>query len=61
VTSIEHRYIPDSFAQLARTANKAYEAGYPKACKVYMMELSCHLLLDSAFDHVAEKRDESGH
>jgi hypothetical protein len=50
-------------AQFARTANKAYEAykaykaykaGYPQVCMVCMMELSSHLILDSAFDSIAE-------
>lgn len=38
----------------ARTANKAYEAGYPQVRMVCLMELSSHLVLDSAFDSVAE-------
>jgi hypothetical protein len=41
-------------AQFARTANKAYEAGYPQVRMVCMMELSSHLILNSAFDSVAE-------
>lgn len=48
---------PDTEAnssQFARTANKAYEAGYPQVRMVCMMELSSHLILDSAFDSVAE-------
>ena len=38
----------------ARTANKASEAGYPQVRMVCMMELSSHLIIDSAFDSVAE-------
>ena len=38
----------------ARTANKASEAGYPQVRMVCMMELSIHLIIDSAFDSVAE-------
>ena len=38
----------------ARTANKANEAGYPQVRMVCMMELSSHLIIDSAFDSVAE-------
>jgi hypothetical protein len=53
VTFSEHRYTPDGIAQLARSANKAYDAAYPQVGMVYMMVLSSHLLLDSAFDHVA--------
>ena len=40
--------------EFARTANKAYEAGYPQVRMVCLMELSSHLILDSAFDSVAE-------
>ncbi|NUJ40373.1 IS4 family transposase [Pseudoalteromonas sp. 0303] len=38
----------------ARTANKASEAGYPQVRMVCLMELSSHLIVDSAFDSVAE-------
>ena len=38
----------------ARTANKVSEAGYPQVRMVCMMELSSHLIIDSAFDSVAE-------
>ena len=38
----------------ARTANKANEADYPQVRMVCMMELSSHLIIDSAFDSVAE-------
>jgi IS4 transposase len=44
----------ENSAQFARTANKAYEAGYPQVRMVCMMELSSHLILNSAFDSVAE-------
>lgn len=36
----------------ARTANKASEAGYPQVRMVCLMELSSHLIIDSAFDSV---------
>jgi hypothetical protein len=48
---------PDSkenSAAFARTANKASEAGYPQVRMVCMMELSSHLIINSAFDSVAE-------
>lgn len=48
---------PDSqenSAEFARTANKASEAGYPQVRMVCLMELSSHLILDSAFDSVCE-------
>lgn len=41
-------------AQFARTANKSYEAAYPQVRMVCMMELSSHLVLNSAFDSVDE-------
>lgn len=44
----------ENSAAFARTANKASEAGYPQVRMVCMMELSSHLLVDSAFDSVAE-------
>lgn len=46
---------PDSMensAAFARTANKASQAGYPQVRMVCLMELSSHLLIDSAFDSV---------
>ncbi|WP_411569927.1 IS4 family transposase, partial [Pectobacterium cacticida] len=48
---------PDSqenSAEFARTANKASEAGYPQVRMVCLMELSSHLILDSAFGSVSE-------
>lgn len=48
---------PDTVAnneKFARTANKSYEASYPQVRMVCLMELSSHLVLDSAFDSVAE-------
>ena len=48
---------PDSkenSAAFARTANKASEAGYPQIRMVCLMELSSHLILDSAFSSVSE-------
>ena len=44
----------ENSATFARTANKASEAGYPQVRMVCMMELSSHLLVDSAFDSVSE-------
>jgi hypothetical protein len=44
----------ENSAAFARTANKASESGYPQVRMVCMMELSSHLLIDSAFDSVAE-------
>ncbi|WP_137224195.1 IS4 family transposase [Shewanella sp. MEBiC00475] len=44
----------ENSAAFARTANKASESGYPQVRMVCMMELSSHLLVDSAFDSVAE-------
>jgi len=44
----------ENSASFARTANKASEAGYPQVRMVCMMELSSHLLVDSAFDSVCE-------
>lgn len=44
----------ENSSAFARTANKAYEAGYPQVRMVCLMELSSHLILDSAFDSVAE-------
>ena len=44
----------ENSASFARTANKASEAGYPQVRMVCMMELSSHLIIDSAFDSVAE-------
>ncbi|PKH32646.1 IS4 family transposase [Shewanella sp. ALD9] len=44
----------ENSAAFARTANKACESGYPQVRMVCMMELSSHLLVDSAFDSVAE-------
>lgn len=46
---------PDSkenSAAFARTANKASDAGYPQVRMVCLMELSSHLVIDSAFDSV---------
>lgn len=44
----------ENSSSFARTANKASESGYPQVRMVCMMELSSHLLVDSAFDSVAE-------
>ncbi len=46
---------PDSkenAAAFARTANKACESSYPQVRMVCLMELSSHLIIDSAFDSV---------
>lgn len=48
---------PDSVqnqAAFARTANASGEAAYPQIRMVCLMELSSHLLVNSAFDSVAE-------
>lgn len=48
---------PDSVqndAAFARTANTSGDAAYPQVRMVCLMELSSHLLVDSAFDSVAE-------
>ncbi|XOV78482.1 MAG: IS4 family transposase [Aestuariibacter sp.] len=45
---------PANSEAFARTANKSYEAAYPQVRMVCMMELSSHLILNSAFDSVAE-------
>ena len=44
----------ENSAVFSRSANKAYESSYPQVRMVCMMELSSHLILNSAFDSVAE-------
>ena len=41
-------------AAFSRSANKAYESSYPQVRMVCMMELSSHLIVNSAFASVAE-------
>lgn len=45
---------PSNDEAFARTANKASSASYPQVRMVCLMELSSHLLVDSAFESVAE-------
>lgn len=44
---------PPNAGAFARTANQSTEAAYPQVRMVCLMELSSHLLVDSAFDSVA--------
>ena len=44
----------DNSAAFSRSANKSYESSYPQVRMVCMMELSSHLILNSAFDSIAE-------
>lgn len=44
----------ENSASFARTANPSGEAGYPQVRMVCLMELSSHLLVESAFDSVSE-------